>query len=131
VLVPVPSSASAVRRRGFDHAVRLASGAARELRRRGLAVEVAPVLQAVRPVADQAGMGARERAANISGAFGIRALPRGMRQGDGRRPVVLIVDDIVTTGATLAEAARALRGCGVDVAGAAVVAATPGRPPDC
>jgi predicted amidophosphoribosyltransferase len=129
LLVPVPSSRAAVSRRGFDHAARLASGAAHELRRRGLAVEVAHVLRPVRPVADQAGMGARERAANISGAFGVRGLPRSLRAMHSR-PDVIVVDDIVTTGASLAEAARALRGCGVDVAGAAVVAATPGRASD-
>jgi predicted amidophosphoribosyltransferase len=140
LLVPVPSSRSAVRRRGLDHVARLAAGAAGELRRAGLAAEVAPMLQQVRPVADQAGMGARERAVNIAGAFGVRAVPRSLLRARGRAgvlpavivptvivPTVIVVDDIVTTGATLAEAVRALRGSGVDVAGAAVVAATPAR----
>jgi predicted amidophosphoribosyltransferase len=129
LLVPVPSGASAVRRRGFDHAARLAAGAARELRRReGRVAEVAPMLRLVRSVADQAGMGAQARAANIAGAFGVRGVPRSLQRVGGT-PDVIVVDDIVTTGSSLAEAVRALRVCGIDVAGMAVVAATPARPP--
>jgi predicted amidophosphoribosyltransferase len=128
LLVPVPSARSAVRRRGFDHGVRLACGAARELRRRGCAADAAPMLRLMRPVADQAGMGAGGRAANVAGAFGVRGIGRPLRRA-ANPPEVVLVDDIVTTGASLAEAARALSECGVEALAAAVVAATPRRSP--
>jgi ComF family protein len=116
VVVPVPSSAAARRARGGDHVVRLARIAARPGRR------VAAPLTLVRSVQDSAGLDIAGRAANLRGAM--RAAPAPRR---GRR--VVIVDDIVTTGATLVEAARALRAAGWAVAGAAVVAATPRRFP--
>jgi ComF family protein len=119
VLVPVPSSPATVRERGHDHGRRLASAAAR---RTGLRAR--PVLQQARAVADSAGLSAAERALNLRGAL------RARRPLDGV-PVV-VVDDVVTTGATLREAVRALRAAGAQVHGVAVVAVTPppgGRPP--
>ncbi|MGH8969597.1 MAG: phosphoribosyltransferase family protein, partial [Actinomycetes bacterium] len=103
-----------------DPTARLARRAAAELRRAGVPARVAPVIRAVRRVADQAGLDAAARAANVGGAL---TVPRGLgRLVDGRR--VVVVDDIITTGASLAESARALRASGADVVGAAVVAAT-------
>jgi len=72
----------------------------------------------VRDVADQAGLDAGQRARNLAGALRVRAW-RGPAP-----PVVVVVDDLVTTGASLAEAARALCAGGLPVLGAAVVAAT-------
>ncbi|MGI5232974.1 phosphoribosyltransferase family protein [Actinoallomurus sp. CA-142502] len=69
-----------------------------------------------RRVADQAGLSAMDRALNLTGAMESR-LDLG-----GRR--VIVVDDVITTGATLAEAARALRAAGADVRASAVIAAT-------
>ena len=110
LLVPVPSSAAAVRERGHDHAGRLAAAAARRLP----GARAARLLQQARTVADQSGLDTQQRAANLAGALAARRTAR---------PVVL-VDDVVTTGATLAEAARALRSAGVRVVGAAAVAGT-------
>ena len=114
-LVPVPSSAAAVRDRGFDHALRLArvAGAA-------LGVPVVPALQVVRRTADSAGLSATARAANLSGAFAVD--PSVVPGLLGLR--VVLVDDMVTTGASLAEAARALHCAGLQAAGCAAVAAT-------
>lgn len=115
VLCPVPSSRAAVRQRGHDHAMRLASAAADSLTRRGVPAVARRLLVPARVVADQSGLTSAQRAANLAGALRATGAPR--------RPV-LVVDDVMTTGATLVEAARALRAQGHEVAGAAVVAAT-------
>lgn len=74
------------------------------------------VLEHRRRVADQSGLSAADRAANLSGALWARYDLRGLR--------LIVVDDVMTTGATLAEAARALRTAGAKVPAAAVIAAT-------
>jgi predicted amidophosphoribosyltransferase len=121
LLVPVPSSRRAVAARGHDATRRMALAAARELRRTGTAVQVAPVLRQRRTVADQSALSGPERWENLSGALAV--------VGGGARvleaaPVVL-VDDLMTTGASLAAAAAAVGQAGGRVTGAAVVAATP------
>ncbi|MBK5307448.1 MAG: ComF family protein [Frankiaceae bacterium] len=117
LLVPVPSSRSAVRQRGQDHARRLATAAARVLSAEGTAARAVPGLRPARFVGDQSGLGAVGRAANLAGAFQVSSrLPAGA--------LVVVVDDVVTTGASLAEASRALRSAGLVVHGAATVAAT-------
>lgn len=120
VLVPVPSRSWAGVRRGHDPVGTLAREAARMLTASGHAVGYRHLLGYARFVADQAGLSAAGRAANLSGALRVRT----GRSPPRDRPVV-IVDDVVTTGATLAEGARALRAQGLRVHGAAVVAATP------
>ncbi|KJY25776.1 phosphoribosyltransferase family protein, partial [Streptomyces katrae] len=75
-----------------------------------------------RQVADQAGLGARQRWENLAGALEVR--PGGTRMAAGAR--IVVVDDVVTTGATLEEAARALRAAGLWADAAAVVAAPSG-----
>lgn len=111
VLVPVPSSAGAVRDRGFDHTGQLARRLARTEHE-----HYAPLLRRTRAVGDQVGR---------SGAGRRRAQQHTMIARWTDRPVVL-VDDVVTTGATLAEATRALRARGVRVVGAVVVCDTDG-----
>ncbi|MDH2412239.1 MULTISPECIES: ComF family protein [Streptomyces] len=125
LLVPVPSARRSVAARGHDPVRRMALAAAGELRRAGRPARVLPVLRQRRTVADQAGLDARQRLANLAGALGTAAgAGRLLAQG----PVV-VVDDLVTTGASLAEAARALGRAGGTVVGAAVVAASrPGNP---
>ncbi|MGW0944442.1 ComF family protein [Streptomyces sp. NPDC002623] len=105
LLVPVPSARAAVRARGHDPARRIALAAAGELRRAGVPARVAAVLRQRRAVVDQAGLDSRQRLDNLVGALGV--VPGGARVLCGG-PVVL-VDDLVTTGASLAEAARAVR----------------------
>ncbi|WP_051718099.1 ComF family protein [Streptomyces megasporus] len=118
LLVPVPSARRAVAARGHDPVRRTALAAAGALRRAGWSARVPAVLRQRRSVADQAGLTVARRSANLAGALGTSA-GAGRLLGEG--PVV-VVDDLVTTGATLAEATRALTGAGGRVIGAAVVA---------
>ena len=120
VVVPVPSTRSAVRRRGFDPVARLSRPAVARVRSTGTAAVVAPALGHGRAVADSAGLTAAERAANLAGALGVR---RGVDARLAGRAVI-VVDDVMTTGATVQEAARALRVVGAEVIGAATIAAT-------
>lgn len=119
-LVPIPTSWSARWRRGDDLVLSLARAAAGLLAEVGHDVTVDPVLSRVRWTADQSRLGAEDRARNLSGAF---ALER--RRGVSAGRTTVIVDDIVTTGSTLAEAARALAAQGCTIQHAAVIAATP------
>lgn len=127
VLVPVPSARRQVRARGHDPARRIALAAAGRLRRAGVPARVAPVLRLRRAVADQAGLGARQRRENIAGALAV--CRDGPRLTEGAR--VVLVDDLITTGATLAEAARAVRAAGLAGGpGAALRAAVVAAPAD-
>jgi predicted amidophosphoribosyltransferase len=127
VLVPVPSAVAAVRRRGYDATAALARLTARQLQGRH-AVRAVPLLAQRGGVADQSGLDAAARRRNLAGALRVR------RPGVAARlrasgAVVVLVDDLVTTGSTLAEAARVLRAAGLPVLGAATVAATVRRAP--
>ncbi|MDG4862198.1 phosphoribosyltransferase family protein, partial [Streptomyces sp. T-3] len=79
----------------------------RELRRRGTSARVLPVLRQRRVVADQSGLNSRQRLANLTGA--LETAPGAARLLAGHRAV--LVDDLMTTGASLTEAARALSAC--------------------
>ncbi len=115
-VVPAPSSRSAVRARGHDPLLRIARVAVRRLQAAAVPAICAPVLTATRAVADQSGLDFEERARNLAGAFRVsRRVPA---------HAAVVVDDVVTTGATAAESTRALRAVGVEVVGVAVVAAT-------
>lgn len=131
LLVPVPSRAAVVRGRGHDPMLRVVRAAVRLLRGEGRRLVAAPLLRQRRLVADQAGLDAVARAANLEDAIAIRpGALRGLAKRTARRPVAAIVcDDILTTGATAREAQRALTDAGIPVAAVAVLAATRRRTP--
>jgi ComF family protein len=109
-LAPLPASFGAYRRRGYDP-VRL-------LLRRARLPE-ARVLRRVRGGGVQKALGSGERRRNVAGMMlARRALP-----GRG----FLLVDDVVTTGATLEEGARAIRAAGGHVVAAVALASVPLR----
>lgn len=112
-VVPIPASAAARRRRGEDAWERVVRRAVDEAPVDGL--RFARSLRHVRQPRDQAGLSAAERRSNLRGALECVDMPPGP---------VIVADDIVTTGATLAEAARALRAAGVPDVRAAAIAAT-------
>lgn len=118
-LVPVPSSSRAVRARRGDHVARLARASLPALRALGLRGSVLRWLRVVGPVRDSAGLSATDRAANLAGAF--RARVRAGAQATG---VVLVVDDVITTGSTALESCRALGAAGINVRGVAAIAGT-------
>lgn len=107
ILVPVPSRRSALRRRGYDATYELARATDRALARRGSAHPALPLLK-VGPVADQAGLSAAARLANVTGAFEVRV-------GDLAGVSCVVVDDVITTGATVLDATRALTSAGAEV----------------
>jgi predicted amidophosphoribosyltransferase len=123
LLVPVPATGRAVRQRHGDHVRRLAGYAVARLRAAGRSAAVVQPLRAL-PRADSTTLDRTARAAAAADAFGLRPgrIPALRRLAGGR--TVIVLDDIVTTGATLAAVATLLRAAGVPVATAAVLAAT-------
>jgi predicted amidophosphoribosyltransferase len=136
LLVPVPTSRAAVRRRGGDVMAALTGDACRRLRAgpawapAGVRWRPSLALARRRRTADQAGLDLERRAANVGHAFAARRSPPTDHEGgtgavDGGGCVV--VDDVLTSGASAAEAIRALRARGWRVLGVATVCATPRR----
>ena len=121
-LVPVPSAAPVARRRGGQHVDRLAAVAARVLRGGGIRASVAPVLRVGRERPDTATLTAAERSRAATGKF--QADLGRSAEAVADRVQWVVVDDVVTTGSTLAAACRALRDGGLTVLAAAAVAAT-------
>ncbi|MFK3980977.1 ComF family protein [Micromonospora sp. NPDC050397] len=123
LLIPVPTTAAAVRARHGDHLRRLARHAAHRLRSSGWSVVLGSPLRAL-PRPDSATLDSAGRAAAARQAFAQRAgrLPTLRRVAAGR--FVIVLDDIVTTGVTLAAVTGSLRAAGVRVDAAAVLAAT-------
>lgn len=129
VLVPVPSRPGSSRRRGYDPMGTLARLATAQLRASAYDAVWAPLLASSRHVVDQAGLSAGDRARNLAGSMtcpspGLARLAR--RRARAR---VVICDDVLTTGASVAEAQRALGAVGLGPIAIATIAATRRRVP--
>ena len=120
VLVPIPAHASSLRKRGRNTVVEVAQRAATELSKRGLRCQVQSILKREVETQRNAGRNIRERRA-IAGTFGVR-------QASVLPKRVILIDDIVTTGATVNEGVRALQHAGIGVDAIACIASTP--PPE-
>lgn len=103
VLVPIPLHAKRLRERGYNHAKLLAEGLSGKLN-----LQVIDVLRRTKDTKSQFGLKLKDRKENISGAFSLSPnIPI------TQFPNILLVDDILTTGSTLLEAARVLKRHGV------------------
>jgi predicted amidophosphoribosyltransferase len=105
-LVPVPSRPSAVRKRGRNFISEVSIEASQIFQ-----LPISDLLRHARAVRDQSGLDLHQRRNNLEGALVVT----GKQRADGK---ALLIDDLVTTGATLSEAARALRYAGIEVIGA-------------
>jgi len=110
-VVPLPLAPRRQRERGFDQARLIASRVAQRI-----GVPLLPALTRVRDAGPQAALPLAAREANVRDAFAMRCSVRGMR--------VALVDDVLTTGATLSSAARVLKRAGAADIEAWVVART-------
>lgn len=110
-VVPAPTRRSAARRRGGDPVAKVATMATL----RHPAVTVVPALRMKALVRDSVGLDSSNRERNVAGRVVLTARPP-------RSTAVLLVDDIVTTGATAAESVRTLQTSGAHVVGVLALA---------
>jgi ComF family protein len=106
IFIPIPLSPQKFRQRGYNQAKLLAKELAKQT-----SGEVIEVLQRTRTTKPQYGLSREEREKNIKGAFEFNAKGK-MQKAKVRN--IFLVDDVVTTGSTLVEAANVLKRNGVE-----------------
>jgi len=109
LIVPVPLHLSRLRQRGYNQSLLLA----RVLGRRWRKPVPGRLLVRLRPTPPQQGLKAVQRRLNLKGAFGMRSALAGQK--------VLLIDDVMTTGATARECARTLLTAGASEVAVAVI----------
>ncbi len=109
VVVPIPLSVERLRQRGFNQAGLLSHNLAEQ----GQCTIWTDLIR-IRTTAAQAELGLKERQRNVRGAFRVSKRPAPKR--------VVLVDDVVTTGATLTQACRALKKAGTEEVWAVTIA---------
>ncbi|WIM97383.1 phosphoribosyltransferase family protein [Actinoplanes oblitus] len=124
LIIPVPSTRAARRERYGDHMSRLTGYAVARLRAAGWTAAAGQPLRAL-PKPDSTSLDAAAR--STAAVNSLRIIPARigvLRRGGAMRGTLVVADDIVTTGATLAAAVRRLEEADMQVTGAAVLAAT-------
>lgn len=110
VLVPIPSKKASFQSRGFVPAKLLAHGIRKQVaKHEGRLIQIIDVLSYQRLVQDQAALSGHDRRINLTGAFTLKTQVKPQE--------IWLIDDVVTTGATILEAKRCLSEAGVRVAG--------------
>ncbi|HUQ29163.1 MAG TPA: ComF family protein [Usitatibacter sp.] len=113
LLVPMPLTTARLRERGFNQAAQIARVVSRSL---GVPVALR-LVERVRDAPSQSGLGRRARRANLRGAFRCRAPLRGRR--------VVLVDDVITTGASADAVCAVLKRAGASRVDVWALARTP------
>ena len=100
-LITIPSSPAAIRRRGGDHIKTLAEFVQRDLNRKSITADYAPILFQKKSIRDQSQLSGQQRVENTKGKFAVKSceIPQG---------AVYLIDDLITTGASIVEGVRAL-----------------------
>ena len=109
-LVPVPLHRLRTLKRRFNQSVLIANAIARAFPNSGITTE--NILVRIRPTPTQTTLDRASRAENVRGAFAIRKPARLSGQSIDKTKRIVIVDDVMTSGATLSECARTLKAAG-------------------
>jgi len=104
ILIPIPLHAKRLRQRGYNHSKLLAEGLSKSLN-----LKLIEALQRTRETKSQFGLNLKERKENLKNAFTIIPNVPAFAKASAGEANILLVDDILTTGSTLLEAARILK----------------------
>ena len=100
-LVTIPSQLSAIRRRGRDHIKDLAQEVIIQLNQQDINAICLPILKPIKKIKDQSDLNGLQRKENMNNAFTVKSSPIS-------QSTVILIDDLVTTGASIQEGVRAL-----------------------
>lgn len=115
LLAPVPLHPVKLRERGFNQSALLAIGLGK-----ALGIPVDPFsLRKIRPTPPQVGLTMKERMKNVMGAFQVKD------KNSFNKKIVLLIDDVLTTGATVSECSRVLKRAGAKCVDVLTLARTP------
>jgi ComF family protein len=118
-LVTIPSQLSAIRRRGRDHIEDLVQEVITQLHNQNINAIYLPILKPIKKIKDQSNLNGLQRKENMSHAFIVKRSPIS-------QSAVILIDDLVTTGASIHEGVRALSEAKITV-DAVVTACAVGR----